>query len=73
MVLIPEENRKDLAEIPDDIKSGLDVRPVRWIDEVFEVALTSMPAQLTDDDAKQVAEVPGDEDSVAGDEGVRPH
>jgi ATP-dependent Lon protease len=42
-VLIPEENRKDLADIPKNIKGQLDIRPVRWIDEVFAVALKEMP------------------------------
>lgn len=39
-VLIPEENRRDLKEVPDNIKQALDIRPVRWIDEVLEVALS---------------------------------
>ena len=43
VVLIPEENTKDLVEIPDNIKGKLDIRPVRWIDEVLQVALTSQP------------------------------
>ncbi|RAH38254.1 endopeptidase La [Halomonas sp. SL1] len=38
-VLIPEENRRDLKEVPDNIKQALDIRPVRWIDEVLETAL----------------------------------
>ncbi|KAA0013585.1 endopeptidase La [Billgrantia pellis] len=38
-VLIPEENRRDLKEVPDNIKGALDIRPVRWIDEVLEAAL----------------------------------
>jgi len=42
-VLIPGENQKDLAEIPDNIKGRLDIRPVRWIDEVLEVALIERP------------------------------
>ncbi|MDG4866502.1 endopeptidase La [Guyparkeria sp. 1SP6A2] len=42
-VLIPEQNRKDLAEIPDQIKKKLDIRPVRWIDQVLELALVRMP------------------------------
>lgn len=42
-VLIPEQNRKDLAEIPDQIKKKLDIRPVRWIDQVLEAALVRMP------------------------------
>jgi len=52
IVLIPEENRKDLAEIPRNVKDKLDIRPVRWIDEVLEVALTHQPTPLPDTDAK---------------------
>ena len=51
-VMIPEENVKDLAEIPDNVKSSLEIIPVRWIDKVLEVALETMPAPLpADDDA----------------------
>ncbi|HIX61876.1 MAG TPA: endopeptidase La [Candidatus Halomonas stercoripullorum] len=39
IVLIPEENRRDLKEVPDNIKDALDIRPVRWIDEVLDVSL----------------------------------
>ncbi|MFP4183017.1 MAG: endopeptidase La [Halorhodospira sp.] len=45
-VLIPEENEKDLAEVPKEVKAKLDIRPVRWIDEVFDVALTRQPEPL---------------------------
>ncbi|MEJ2399421.1 MAG: endopeptidase La, partial [Gammaproteobacteria bacterium] len=45
-VLIPEENRRDLKEIPETITSELDIRPVKWIDEVFAVALQHMPEPL---------------------------
>ncbi|HEY6643566.1 endopeptidase La [Povalibacter sp.] len=45
-VLIPDENTKDLAEIPQNIKDSLEIKPVKWIDEVLQVALTSMPAPL---------------------------
>jgi ATP-dependent Lon protease len=48
VVLIPEENEKDLAEIPKNIKGKLDIRPVKWIDQVLEVALKHMPASLAD-------------------------
>lgn len=41
MVLIPEENRRDLKEVPENIKGVLDIRPVRWIDDVLALALTS--------------------------------
>ena len=47
-VLIPHENEKDLVEIPENILSKLDVKPVRWIDEVLELALTEMPEPLKD-------------------------
>jgi ATP-dependent Lon protease len=47
-VLIPEENRRDLKEIPDAIVNELDIRPVKWIDEVFAVALQHMPEPLSD-------------------------
>ena len=43
-VLIPIENEKDLVEIPDEIKSGLDIHPVQWIDQVLDIALSSAPA-----------------------------
>jgi ATP-dependent Lon protease len=46
-VLIPDENTKDLAEIPQNIKESLEIRPVKWIDEVLQVALKSMPAPAT--------------------------
>ena len=45
-VLIPEENTKDLAEIPQNIKGNLEIKPVKWIDEVLQVALRHMPAPM---------------------------
>ncbi len=44
LVLIPEENARELVEIPDDIKSNLDIRPVKWIDQVLDIALSRPPA-----------------------------
>jgi ATP-dependent Lon protease len=43
-VVIPHENERDLTEIPRNIKQNLDIRPVRWIDEVLDVALSQPPA-----------------------------
>jgi ATP-dependent Lon protease len=43
-VLIPDDNTKDLAEIPQNIKDNLEIKPVKWIDEVLQVALKHMPA-----------------------------
>ena len=56
-VLIPKENAKDLTEIPRNIKDKLDIRPVRWIDEVLEVALQHMPSPIDD---KQSAATKGE-------------
>jgi ATP-dependent Lon protease len=50
-VLIPEENVKDLAEIPDNVKNRLEIVPVKWIDKVLEVALERQPVPLTEEDA----------------------
>jgi len=66
-VLIPEENRRDLADIPDNVKEDLDIRPVQWIDEVLEVALTHMPEALPENEKGAVAEKESNEnDSELG-------
>jgi ATP-dependent Lon protease len=49
-VLIPYENVRDLSEISEEVKAGLDIHPVQWIDEVFKIALESMPA-IDDEEA----------------------
>lgn len=54
-VMIPEENVKDLAEIPDNVKNHLDIVPVRWIDRVLEVALQHMPTPLSDEEVARLA------------------
>jgi ATP-dependent Lon protease len=46
-VLIPSENEKDLVEIPENIKEKLDIRPVKWIDEVLEIAMERSPQVST--------------------------
>ncbi len=48
-VLIPEENVKDLQEIPENVKNGLEIVPVRWIDKVLEISLVKMPTPLPDE------------------------
>ena len=48
-VLIPDENKRDLKEIPDNIKSDLEIIPVKWIDEVLAVALQRMPEPLPEE------------------------
>ena len=53
VVLIPDENQRDLKEIPDNIKSDLDIKPVKWIDEVLEIALQRMPEPLEEEPASE--------------------
>lgn len=48
VALIPEENVKDLTEIPDNIKNKIEIVPVKWIDQVLERALEHMPEALTE-------------------------
>ncbi len=49
-VVIPDENSRDLKEIPDNIKADLLIKPVKWIDEVLEIALESMPKPMSDEE-----------------------
>jgi len=63
VVLIPEENEKDLADIPKNIKGKLDIKPVKWIDQVLEVALTHLPEPGEDikpEEPPQAAETKGE-------------
>ncbi|MFN7087606.1 MAG: endopeptidase La [Burkholderiales bacterium] len=55
-VLIPEENVKDLVEIPDNVKNRLDIHPVKWIDTVLEMALERKPEPLPEQ--QEVAPLP---------------
>ncbi|MBA3623633.1 MAG: endopeptidase La [Methylibium sp.] len=56
-VMIPEENVKDLQDIPENVKNHLEIVPVKWFDKVLEVALQRMPEALVEDEPK-VAETP---------------
>ncbi len=72
--LIPEENVKDLAEIPDNIKNALKITPVRWIDQVLEHALERQPQPLTESEVEDHARAVRDEsESAAGGKAVRAH
>ena len=53
-VLIPEDNVKDLQDIPENVKNGLEIVPVKWIDKVLEVALVAMPQALTEEETATV-------------------
>jgi len=52
MVLIPEENKKDLVDIPDNVKENLTIKTVRWIDQVLEFALQYQPIPLAESDTR---------------------
>ena len=54
-VLIPQDNAKDLQEIPDNVKAGLEIIPVKWIDQVLRVALERQPVPLTDEEVALIA------------------
>ncbi|HXS28391.1 MAG TPA: endopeptidase La [Steroidobacteraceae bacterium] len=64
-VLIPSENVKDLAEIPDNIKGRLEIKPVKWIDEVLQLALTRQPVPLAMAETQPVAPPPVVQPAVA--------
>jgi ATP-dependent Lon protease len=63
-VLIPEENVKDLVDIPDNIKNKLEIVPVKWIDKVLEVALERQPEALPEPD--ESAPIPPKPDDQTG-------
>ena len=71
-VLIPQENEKDLAEIPKNIKDKLTIIPVKWIDQVMEHALAHQPVR---EDAKKggKSESKGPSDEKKSEDIVRPH
>ena len=56
--LIPEQNVKDLADIPDNVKNKLEIVPVRWIDKVLEIALERQPMPLPEEEAAVAAAAP---------------
>ena len=68
-VIIPAENERDLTEIPENIKSELNVVPVNWIDEVLEVALVRLPTPLAEQKLPQKEKEGKQEDIDAGGDG----
>ncbi len=64
-VIIPYENERDLVDIPKNIKQDLDICPVRWIDEVLDIALSWMPERRTDE-ANGNADSRAEPDTVSG-------
>ena len=66
LVLIPEENVKDLTEIPDNVKNAIEIVPVRWIDKVLELALERVPEALPEEEAKPASPVAGEAGKDSG-------
>jgi ATP-dependent Lon protease len=64
-VLIPDENVKDLVDIPDNVKNKLEIVPVKWIDKVLEVALERQPEPLPEHDQSSPVAPKGDDQSGA--------
>ncbi len=72
-VLIPEENVKDLQDIPANAKDNLEIVPVRWIDQVLEVALERKPQALSEDDASKSVPKPAEAAAKPSSSDVLPH
>ena len=72
-VLIPEENAKDLQEIPANVKNQLEIVPVKWIDQVLELALDSVPKPLPDDELPKVDAKPEAGGAALGGAEALPH
>ncbi|MCX7357765.1 MAG: endopeptidase La [Alphaproteobacteria bacterium] len=73
IALIPKENEKDLADIPDNVKSGLEIVPVGTVDEVLKRALVHPPTPIEWSEEDELAETRRAEGGGGGAEGARPH
>jgi ATP-dependent Lon protease len=73
IVLIPEENKRDLKEIPDNVKADLDIRPVKWIDQVLEMALQRVPQPLPPKQETKVVVNQETTDAATSPNLIRPH
>ncbi|MGB5570271.1 MAG: S16 family serine protease, partial [Sedimenticolaceae bacterium] len=73
-VIIPQENERDLTEIPKNIKQNLDIKPVRWIDEVLEIALAGRPEpRPTKNEGKTKATESKEENGEDANDALRHH
>ncbi|PAT42782.1 endopeptidase La [Vandammella animalimorsus] len=64
-VLIPEENVKDLQEIPENVKNGLEIIPVKWFDQVLQHALVRQPTPLSEEEVAAAAALPATASAAA--------
>lgn len=72
-IIIPDENKKDLKEIPDNIKESLNVIPVKWIDEVLDVALAYQPKPIKSEKSARKPKDNGSDDELDGNERINTH
>jgi len=72
-VLIPKENEKDLAEIPDNVKRGLEIVPVDTVDDVLKLALTKPLVPIEWDEEAEMSKVAAKESDAADLDGVVTH
>ena len=72
-VLNPSDNEKDLADIPKNIKDKLTIVPVKWIDQVLELALQHIPDPLSEDAKSAASENDGKPEKAADGKSARPH
>jgi ATP-dependent Lon protease len=70
-VLIPFDNVRDLADVPQEVKEQLDIRPVKWVDEVLNVALEQMPTPIKENDG--IAVFSGGEEVKEGETDANRH
>jgi ATP-dependent Lon protease len=72
-VIIPQENERDLKEIPDSVKAKLEIIPVKWMDQVLEIALERLPHPLEADPDSSNARPPGDAAGGDAEVSINPH
>ena len=73
IVVIPAENEKDLDDVPDNVTKGLTIKPVKWIDEVLEIALESVPKPLSEEDDDSCEQSSSSSSDSSKDEERRAH
>jgi ATP-dependent Lon protease len=72
-VIIPKDNEKDLAEVPENVTKGLTIKPVKWIDEVLEIALETMPIPLTEEEYEDSSDEVGERKVNESEDELRAH
>ncbi|WP_084708181.1 endopeptidase La [Leucothrix mucor] len=74
-VIIPKENEKDLADVPENVTKGLTIKPVKWIDEVLEIALESVPKSISMEEYEEASDEKLEQKSseADADEEIRAH